>query len=296
MELSDSDANNALQRYGDNNESNNSDIVYTGSGTPGSSTSIDTFINPSRKVIYTATLDFETLDFDAAVGTVKLLAEQFGGYFESSDIKGGKRGGDEGYYELRNASFIVRIPADNFSDFLDRKGDIGSVFKDVTKAQDVTLQYQDNETRLKSLRLQEERVLEILEKADKLSDVFEIENTLADLRYEIETLTSSQLLLTSQVDYSTAYITLYEVQKITKTKELPLTLSERIAHRFKSTLEDIKNNGEDFLVWLLGDSIVILIWGAFIAAVVLILLKIRKRNLRKKQDISPPAPEANINP
>ena len=48
----------------------------------------------------------------------------------------------------------------------------------------MTLEYIDIQARINSLRLQEERILSLLERADSLEYIFEIEKKLGDVRYE----------------------------------------------------------------------------------------------------------------
>ena len=56
---------------------------------------------------------------------------------------------------------------------------------------------------MESLSLQEERLLDILEKAEKLTDVLELEQELADVRYQIETLTTTLNRYDQLISYST---------------------------------------------------------------------------------------------
>lgn len=57
---------------------------------------------------------------------------------------------------------------------------------DSKTTEDVTLEYVDTESHLKALKTEEETLLALLEKAEKLSDVFEIQEELTNVRYQIE--------------------------------------------------------------------------------------------------------------
>ena len=65
-------------------------------------------------------------------------------------------------------------------------GEIGNVTSSGKSAQNVTSQYTDYEARLKSLYLQEERLLEMLGKATDLDSLITLEARLSEVRYEIE--------------------------------------------------------------------------------------------------------------
>ncbi len=53
-------------------------------------------------------------------------------------------------------------------------------------AEDVTLQYTDTESRIASLKNEQERLNALLEKADTLENIFKLEERLTEVRYELE--------------------------------------------------------------------------------------------------------------
>ena len=65
------------------------------------------------KMIRTANLEMETTAFDEAVEGLGRLTKEMGGYYEDSSL----RTGGSGY---RWADYTVRVPAENYDEFLSR--------------------------------------------------------------------------------------------------------------------------------------------------------------------------------
>jgi len=165
-----------------------------------------------RKIIRNAELHLETMEYKSALEKIPALAEQSGGYIESSSSDG------ISLYEKsntrpsrRSASFTVRIPADNLDSFITSLSTEFNLLNKFENSSDISDRYYDTQAHLSNLQIQEKRLLELLEQAGKLGDLLEIEKELADVRYQIETLTATIKRMDSQVSYSTVTISLEEV-------------------------------------------------------------------------------------
>lgn len=257
-----------------------------------SSLSIGT-VDPSRKMIYQVSYRIQTLDFDASLSAIDALAAEFGGYTESSEIFG--RSIQSSRSQLRSASLVLRIPADQLNSFFGRVSLIGTITGESLSSQDVTLQYVDIDARLKTLHQQEERILALLAEASDLQAVLEIEQTLSDIRYQIESYTSHLKQLDSQISYSTVSISLSEVAVLTEPQDEPQTFGERLAATFRSSTLRLRNGFRAFAIWFLGNILEILLWLLLIALVVLVVLLLRRRRIRRRQPYRNP-PEETHNP
>ena len=67
------------------------------------------------KIIYTASTNVQTLDFEKSLEQVTALVEQFGGYIQSSSVTGTDI--SRKYKSYRSASFTLRIPTNRFAGF-----------------------------------------------------------------------------------------------------------------------------------------------------------------------------------
>ena len=139
------------------------------------------------------------------------MAADAGGYLESSSLSG-----DAG---SRHASYVLRIPQEKFEVFYEQLGSSVHVVYSSRSSEDVTEQYTDIETRLATLTTKHERLLALLDQADKMEDIISLENALADCEYEIDSLTGSKRHYDDLVGFSTFYVDLEEVQTLTATPE-----------------------------------------------------------------------------
>ena len=94
---------------------------------------------------------------------------------------------------------------------------IGNVTSISRYAENVTSQYTDYEARLSSLRTQEERLLSMLEKSEDVESLIALEQRLADVRYELESIERNLKNLDLPISYSTITLNLQEVEIYTPT-------------------------------------------------------------------------------
>ncbi|MDP4091575.1 MAG: DUF4349 domain-containing protein [Bacillota bacterium] len=188
-----------------------------------------------RKVIKNSKIQMETKHFDDAVNFVITRTEKEKGYIQSSNIQGGRL--EDGQYAgNRYAEFTVRIPVDKLNSFLKDAEALGVVVSRSDNDEDVTSQYFDTEARVKTLKVEEERLLAILQKSDKLTDIIELEKRLSELRNEIESLTGTLKKYDSLVALATVSLTIREVQTESQIKAKPVTFGEKLAEGFKQSV------------------------------------------------------------
>jgi len=235
-----------------------------------------------RKLIKNADYRLETLEYDKTIAAIEKLVQECEGYIQNSS-ESGVGAVDYGYVSAKNASFTVRIPASDFDNFKTALGQCGSLTYSYQYIDEVTNYYYDTAARLNSLRIREERLLELVAEADGLDAIVTLEAALAEVRYEIESNEGILRRLDSQVSYSTINIEVQEVFEPSRIQPVPKTLGQRIAQRFASTWDDIVDGGEDFLVFLVGDCLLILFWIVIIVAVFLLLRRGFRKLRRKKK-------------
>ena len=199
-----------------------------------SSVNGEKLLEPERKIIKSSQLSLETAKFNDVINSLEDMVKSYGGYIASSSIDA--EGINNNYQCLRFASYKINVPSDKLDDFLDESSKLATVRNKSTSAEDITAQYYDNESRLKSLQIQEERYLEILKTATEVKDIIEIENALTDVRYEIENLTTCLNKISNLVDMATVNINIQEVSQETVAQSVPKTLGEKISSSFVNSL------------------------------------------------------------
>lgn len=242
-------------------------------------------VSAARKLIRTVDLNVETTDFDQLIADISQNVSAAGGYIEQSDISGSSISGGEG---RRYAHFTARVPSGKLDSFITQVGQQGNITNKSEYTQDVTLQYSDIESRKKSLTIEQERLWELLEKADTLESVIALEERLSEIRYQLESFESQLRTYDNQVDYSTISIYVNEVQVLTPTT--PATIGERIEKGFRRNLETVARTSINLVVWFLSSLPSLLILAVIILIVVCIRKKLRAipghifpKRLKKKE-------------
>ena len=238
------------------------------------------------KIIYTAHAEVETQNFDTTIKDVYAMIDHYGGFLENSSVTGNNYYSGSRYG--RTASFTIRIPRDSFEDMTGSLAALGNVPYFSTNAENITAQYTDTSSRLKSYRIQEERLLTMLEKADTIEDMLNIESRLADLRYSIENLTSTLLGWDSLISYSTVNLRVEEVAIYTEDEPVVRSYWEQVGDTFRGTLDNIATFFKYLLMFVVGASPVLVILAVIIIAVLLLVRRARK----KRKAVTPPTPPA----
>ena len=242
--------------------------------------------NMAEKIIYTANVHLETMDFTASVAALDKAVADFGGFVERSEVNGDTSYDDDGTVYLRNrhAFYTVRIPAEKLESFLSQTGGFGNVVSSNKSAQNVTSQYTDFEARLVSLQTQETRLLELIAEAADIDALITLESKLADVRYEIESIQRNLRDLDSKIAYSTVDLSIYEVEIYQPTPTAKRTFWQRLGDAFVRGWKGFVRGLENFFVWLSGAVFTLVIVAAIGTGVFFLLRKfIRKRRDKKEK-------------
>ncbi|MBR2696090.1 MAG: DUF4349 domain-containing protein [Parasporobacterium sp.] len=231
--------------------------------------------NDGAKIIYTANLTVQTTEFDQARQEIEEKTKQHGGYFANMDLSNYDSSYRRGYFE-------VRIPAENLEAFLNDANQFGTVTSISKEATDVSDYYYDVESRLETEKTKLARLQELLSQAQDMSDIITIENEISNVQWEIDNLSGTLKSYDSQIEYSTVMINLDEVYRITD-DDTPLNFGQRIAKGFKDGMKGFGNAMEDFIVWLAGNWLWVLIVIAVILAAILIPVNVVKNKNRNRK-------------
>ena len=230
-----------------------------------------------QKLIRTVRMDVETEDLEALLPQINSKISGLGGYVENQELYNGSAYSS---YRHRSASLTVRIPAEQLESFTEDVKGVSNVVSYNESTENVTLRYVSTESRMKALEVEQERLLELLGKAENMADLLEIEARLTDVRYELESVTSQLRVLANQVDYATIHLYISQVKVYTETEEQ--TVWQRIGSGFKENLQDMGEDLTDFFVWVVTYSPQLILWAIVIAVAVTVLKKkIAKRKAAK---------------
>lgn len=240
-----------------------------------------------RKWIITVNMSAETEDLDALMEALNGKISGLGGYVEDQDSYNGSMYSSRRY---RSASLTIRVPAERVDEFTAEMSGIANVVSTSLSREDITLRYVSTESRVAALQTEEARLLELMEQAETMADLLEIESRLTDVRYELENRASQLRLYDNQVDYATIYLSIDEVQEYTPVEEP--TVWERISGGFVSSIKGVGNGLLDLLVWVLAKSPYLVILGGVTAGVVVLVKKRKARKAAKKAAKQNPTEES----
>lgn len=234
-------------------------------------------VENGRKLIRTVSLSLETKEFDSVLTNLSTKTTELGGYIETSSVNGNSYS----HHLTRYASYVIRIPANKLNEFVEVVSELGNVTQKNESVEDVTLRYIDVESHKKALETEQERLLELLSKAENMEEILTIESKLSDIRYEIENYESQLKTMDNQIDYSTVSVYVDEVERVTDTGEKGFF--EEIKERFGNSLYVVARGIRGLVIGILGSLPILIVCGGVIAVVVIVVRKIlKKRNMRKE--------------
>jgi hypothetical protein len=155
-----------------------------------------------RSIIKTGEITLEVANVGEALGRVRALAVELGGYV------GGSQAGtlDE------RATLTLRVPAAGFETAIARLHEMDAeVVAESTREDDVSGQVVDLGARIANLEASEASYRQLVERAEEIEDILAVQARLDDVREEIEQLTAQLESLEGQAALSTLTVTLVPV-------------------------------------------------------------------------------------
>ncbi len=236
-----------------------------------------------QKIITNGSLSMSSANFDVDSQMIEDLIAAVGGYTQSSSISG-KPLDKEQYSTGRYGSYTARIPSHMYSQAVDQLKVLGVLESYSEYSDDITSQYYDTVARLESYQLQYDTIENLLNSAESLEDILRIQTELQNLRYMIDSLTGTIKQWDFLTSYSTLNISIREVADPALVRSVDPTLGERIQESFVSSINRLIENAEDFVVWLSGALIGLIILAGVSVVVIVIIRSMKKRKIKKQNE------------
>ncbi|MCC3357742.1 DUF4349 domain-containing protein [Bacillus sp. REN16] len=211
-------------------------------------------IKNDRMFIYHANLSIQVKKFHSVEAEFQQKAIDLGGYVvESSTYDAGT--------ESINGTIVIKIPQSHFQSYINdvEKNSIKVVEKSIS-GNDVTEEFVDLESRLKAKEAVEQRLLTLMDQAEKTEDLLKISNDLSKVQEEKEQILGRMNYLKNNVDYSTVTIHLEEeLVKIDSIKDnSSLNTWQKAKSLFVNTINGIISVLSGLVVFVIGLSPIIL--------------------------------------
>lgn len=225
----------------------------------GQATGNSTLPDVGRLVIKNAELTVEVKDITAAQNQLQVNIGQLGGYIVSASVSGTD--------ERQTSVVSFRVPSARFNDALTGlQGLAEKILSRNVGGSDVTEEYVDLESRVRNLEATQVRLLDLLNRADKVEDMLNINNVLTDVQGQIEQAKGRMQYLKQNSAMSTITVTFQPV---------PLPVVESVVPEegwqpmniARATVRDLLSFGQG----LLSLAIVALIWSPVWVTIVLLL-------------------------
>ncbi|MFE0701383.1 DUF4349 domain-containing protein [Streptomyces sp. NPDC058872] len=175
-------------------------------GSPGSTGKPAAKTPLQKHVIRTASLSVEVQDAAGALATARRVTAEAGGHVENEST--------ERLDDARLSSqLVLRVPQERYDSVLAGLAGTGKLLDRKADAQDVTDQVVDVESRIATQRASVARVRELMDRAEKLSDVVTLEGELSRRQADLEALLAQQASLKDRTTLATITLRLSEEEK-----------------------------------------------------------------------------------
>ena len=229
---------------------------------------------PAPMIARSASLAIRVKDVDASRSTLDAILARHGGYSAQLNVTR-----SENVAHALQAS--LRIPASELVSAIGDLKSMGSVENESQSGEEVTQQHTDLVARLKTARETEGRLRGILQqRTGRISDVLEVEQEIARVRGEIESMEAQQQAMEHRVDFASVELQLTEVYKA------PLnspddSVGARINNAFVAGYHNAKETLLGFVLFFEEYGPALLIWLVILSLPVIVFWR-RYRRVRSR--------------
>ncbi|MFJ2257164.1 DUF4349 domain-containing protein [Streptomyces sp. NPDC087844] len=158
---------------------------------------------PAAHIIHTASLTVRVKDVPKSLAEARTVVENAGGMVGDETTDRDSEGRER-------SRVVLRIPAERYEEVRAELAGSGKLLDLKAKAEDVTEQVVDVESRVKSQRASVARIRELMDRASKLSDVVTLEGELSTRQADLESLLAQQASLKDRTSLATITLSLSE--------------------------------------------------------------------------------------
>lgn len=239
--------------------------------------------NKNQKLVYRASMNVEVVQkLDTLIQSVQAFVSGHDGYIENMEQY--RIGYDPITQEQLEAIFMrIRIPHEHYDKALQTIAELGTVINKNSSVEDVTLQYSDIESTLKMYKVEQDRLLQMLEKETiDVADMIEIEKRLSEVRIELEKQESARRSLESQINYDTIELEMRQVRRVSDINNTK-SFGSRIKAAFIDSIDSVIIISQELVLGLTYMAIPIIILLFIVGIIYILALKIRKKRRSQAQ-------------
>ena len=245
-----------------------------------------------EKLVYRCQLDIETKNYAEDKENLMKLISEYEGIIQNSN----EYDSDDYWYSsdhvktrgTKTLNLQVRIPSEKYKEFIGTVGTIGKVKRNSQQVDNISYDYYNTQADIEQLKIQEQRLLEMMEQAYTIEDMITVEDRLSEVQNELSKLQTKLVGLDTDVAYSYVDIELEEVFEYSAAEvEKPgffKRLGKEIVDGFKAMIQIF----EDIILFIVG-AVPRLIPFAVFGFIVYKIIKVYRRTHkpRKPKDKKP---------
>jgi hypothetical protein len=191
-----------------------------------------------NKIIKNGNLRLKVENIDESFNQTKEIVKKNKGEIFATNFQG---------TDNKRAQVTIKVPVNKFETLMkELKNPATEVISESSNAQDVSEEFFDLQTRIKSKKAEEQAFINLLDKADKIEDILKITKEQKRVRSEIESLEGRLNYLTNKTTYSTINLSLSQDVKLSSIDE-----NWRIDQTFKKATQMLIDNLKGFVTFLI---------------------------------------------
>ncbi|WP_329333562.1 DUF4349 domain-containing protein [Streptomyces sp. NBC_00663] len=229
---------------------------------------------PTSHIIRTAELTVQVKDVPKALEAARTTTENAGGYIGKESTSRDEEGAEE-------TRVTLRVPVDAYEEVLTELEGSGRLIERTAKAQDVTDQVVDVESRITSQRASVARIRELMDRATKLSDVVTLEGELSSRQADLEALLARQASLKDRTSLATITLSLSEKPAVKAAEDDDPGIVDALAGGWDAFVTMLR--------WIVVALAAVLPFAAVLALLVLAWLRLL-RPRRSRRPVPEPLP------
>lgn len=239
-----------------------------------------------QKIVYTGNLSIQTLEYDKSAASIRKKIKDAGGFSEAESER------DNDYYwysrssgsgNTRYLSITARIPSEKFEDFINSLTGDGKVMSRSVNAENISQVYANKETYKKSLEKEQERLLEMMDKAQTIEEMITVESRLSEVERQLNVYKTDLAQMDKDVEFSTVYIELQEVKRYTE-EVSSTTFGEELKYAFEDAINSFKNFCEGIILFVVRNFPYLIILAVIIVLIVRAIGRSRAKRIAMMSD------------
>ncbi|MFD6288778.1 DUF4349 domain-containing protein [Streptomyces sp. NPDC060205] len=215
---------------------------------------------PAVHIIHTASLTVQVKDVPKSLAEARTVVENAGGLVGDETTDRDSEGRER-------SRVVLRVPAEKYEEVRTELEGSGKLLDLKAKAEDVTEQVVDVDSRVKTQRASVARIRELMDRASKLSDVVTLEGELSSRQADLESLLAQQASLKDRTSLATITLSLSETPVKKAAEDDDPTFADALGggwDAFVSMFRWIALALGAVLPFLVGAALLLFLWVRFL--------------------------------